>query len=114
MPTVTKKDTTRLEALYAEYLEAAELFGNDDPYVDYDSCEKVDKNRGVIKDVCQPCLAGSSEDVDLDMGISIATRYEGHEDMAGATCALCNEDFWGMKGGSLALFEPKFSLERWG
>ena len=112
MTSATTEEATRLDELWNEYFNARDLL--DSGYVDYDQYESVERSRGVLKDVCKSCLVGSFEDTDLDMGISNTAGYEGHEDMTGGTCALCNEDFWGMKGGSLVLFEPKFSLERWG
>ena len=112
MASVTAEKDTRLAELDTEYLKATLLL--EEGYVSYDKYEEVDQVRGVLKDVCKSCLVGSFEDTDLDMGISNTAGYEGHEDMTGGTCALCNEDFWEMKGGSLVLFEPKFSLERWG
>lgn len=100
----------RLAELGTEYLKASLLL--EEGYVSYDKHEEVDQVRGVLKDICKSCL----EEVYYDIGwcISNGAGYEGHEDMLGATCALCGEDYWGMKGGSLVLFEPEFSLERWG
>ena len=110
MANVTAEKDTRLAELDTEYLKATLLL--EEGYVSYDKYEEVDRVRGVLKDVCASCV----EEVyyDIDWCVSNGAGYEGHEDMVGATCALCNEDFWGMKGGSLVLFEPKFSLERWG
>ena len=112
MTSATTEEATRLDELWNEYFNARDLL--DSGYVGYDQYESVERSRGVLKDVCKSCLAGSFEDTDLDLGISNTAGYEGHEDMVGATCALCGEDFWGMRNGALALFEPKFSLERWG
>ena len=112
MANTTAEKNTRLAELWDEYFNASDLL--DSGVVDYDQHEIIERSRGVLKDVCKSCLVGSFEDTDLDMGISNTAGYEGHEDMTGGTCALCGEDFWTMKGGSLVLFEPKFSLERWG
>ena len=108
MANTTAEKDTRLAELWNEYFNASDLL--DGGYVDYDQYEEVDQVRGVLKDICRSCL----EEVyyDIDWCVSDSAGYEGHEDMVGATCALCNEGFWGMKGGSLVLFEPKFSLER--
>ena len=112
MASVTDEKDTRLAELWNEYFDARVLL--DGGCVGYGQCESVERSRGVLKDVCKSCLVGSLEDTGLDLGISNTAGYEGHEDAVGATCALCGEDFWGMKGGALALFEPKFSLGRWG
>ena len=109
MTTQTGKES-RLKELVSQYFKASELL--EEGYVSYDDYGKVEEVRDVLKDVCASCM----EEIyyDIDWCVSNGAGYEGHEDMVGATCTLCNVDFWGMKGGSLVLFEPKFSLERWG
>ena len=111
MTTQTEKES-RLEELVSQYIKASDLL--EEWYVSYSKHESVEESRGVLKDVCKSCLVASDDDTDLSLCISNTAGYEGHEDMVGATCALCGEDFWGMRNGALALFEPKFSLERWG
>ena len=109
MVTQTGKEA-RLEELDSQYVKASALL--EEGYVSYDKYEEVAQVRGVLKDVCASCM----EEIyyDIDWWVSNSAGYEGHEDVTGATCALCGKDFWGMKGGSLVLFEPKFSLGRWG
>ena len=112
MTNLTAEKEARLEELVSQYIKASDLL--EDGYVTFDGYESVEESRGVLKDVCQPCLVASDDDTDLSLCISNTAGYEGHEDMVGATCELCGEDFWGMRNGSLVLFEPEFSLERWG
>ena len=112
MTDATTEKESRLAELDTEYLKATLLL--EEGYVSYDKHEEVDQVRGVLKDVCKSCLVGSFEDTDLDMGISNTAGYEGHESYPAPTCDMCGEDFWGMRNGSLVLFEPEFSLKRWG
>lgn len=110
MTNLTAEKEARLDELVSQYIKASDLL--EDGYVTYDDYESVEESRGVLKDVCASCL----EEVyyDIDWCVSDSAGYECHEDVTGATCALCVKDFWGMKGGSLVLFEPEFSLGRWG
>ena len=109
------ENATRLEELWDEWTRANELIDSRagyEGYLLYDDSDTLDTMRGVLRDVCRACV----EEVyyDIDWCVSNCVGYEGHEDMVGATCALCGEDFWTMKNGTLVLFEPEYAMKRWG
>lgn len=102
---------TRLEELWDEWTRACELMEDDD-YIIMDRCETVDTLRGVLKDVCLDCALVAFDSPNIQ--VTNAVGYEPHESAPAPTCAFCEEDFWGMRDGSLVLFEPEYAMKRWG
>lgn len=105
------ENATRLEELWDEWTRASELLEDED-YIIMDKCETVDSLRGVLKDICLDCTLVSFDSSNIQA--TIAVGYEPHESYPAPTCAMCGEDFWGMKDGALVLFEPGYVMKRWG
>ena len=109
------ENATRLDELWDEWTRANELIyprDENEGYLLYDDSDTITAVSGVLRDVCKECAV--NEYNNPDNAVSNSIGYEGHEDITGGTCALCGEDFRGMKDGALVLFEPGYVMKRWG
>lgn len=109
------ENATRLEELWDEWTRANELIDSRDEYEGYllyDDSDTLTTVRGVLRDVCKECVVNEYDNPDNAVSDSIG--YEGHESYPAPTCDMCGEDFWGMKNGTLVLFEPGYVMKRWG
>ena len=105
------ENANRLEELWDEWTRAFELLEYKN-YIIMDRFETVDSLRGVLKDTCLDCSIVAFDSADIQ--VTLVVGYEPHESYPAPTCAMCGEDFWGMKEGALVLFEPEYAMERWG